>query len=110
MFGNKLSKIEKLTAKKKADALIPLTSDKDEAVQLAAIRGLGVCESDQAYNALVPLVHAASAAVRKAAILALAEMNRPSGRVHIEHQMRAEKDPQVLEAIQTALAKLKDTL
>ena len=108
MFGNKLSKIEKLTAKKNASALIPLTNSKMEDVRLAAIHGLGSCESDDAFNTLVPLVHDSSSSVRKAAILALADMNRPTGRVHIEHQMRAEKDSQVISAIQIALARLKD--
>lgn len=108
MFGNKLEKIEKLATKGKADALIALTSDKSEEVRLAAVRGLGRCDSDDAYNALVPLVHASNAAMRIAAINALADMKRPSGRVHIEHQMRLEKDEQALTAIQNALRKLKD--
>lgn len=105
MFGNKLSKVEKLTAKKNAAGLIPLTASKSEEIKLAAIRGLSACESDEAFNALVPLVHDASAAVRKTAVSALADMNRPAGRVHIEHQMKVEKDAQVLSAMQTALGK-----
>lgn len=108
MFGNKLSKVEKLAEKKKDAALIGLTTDKNEEVRMAAIRGLGQCDTDDAYNALVPLVHASDASSRRAAILALADMNRPSGRVHIEHQMRVEKDAQVLSAIQTALGSLKE--
>ena len=110
MFGNKLTKVEKLTAKKKTSALIPLTTDKNEEVRLAAVRGLGACEDDDAYNALVPLVHSSEAAMRKAAILALADMNRPSARGHIEHQLRVEKDAQVLAAIQNALSRIKDKL
>jgi len=108
MFGNKISKVEKLTAKKNAAGLIPLTANKNEEIKLAAIRGLGSCDSDEAFNTLVPLVHDASAAVRQTAITALADMNRPASRVHIEHQMRVEKDAQVLSAIQNALGKLKD--
>lgn len=110
MFGNKLAKVEKLTAKGKTDALIALTNDKSEEVRLAAVRGLGRCSDDNAYNALVPLVHAPEAAMRIASINALADMNRPSGRVHIEHQMRVEKDTQVLNAMQNALSRLKDKL
>jgi len=107
MFGNKLAKVEKLVAKGKADALIPLTADKSEEVRLAAVRGLGRCDDDNAFNALVPLVHASEASMRVAAISALADMGRPTGRVHIEHQMRVEKDSQVLTAMQNALSKLK---
>lgn len=108
LFGNKLAQIEKLTAKKNAAGLIPLTASKNEEIKLAAIRGLGFCDSDEAFNTLVPLVHDSISAVRKAAVLSLAEMNRPAGRVHIEHQMRVEKDEQVLAAMQTALGKIKD--
>ena len=108
MFGNKLTKIEKLTAKKNAAGLIPLTSNKSEEIKLAAIRGLGSCDSDEAFNTIVPLVHDSSAAVRKAAVSSLAQMGRPAGRVHIEHQMRVEKDDQVLSAMKLALASIKD--
>ena len=108
MFGNKLAKIEKLTAKKNAAGLIPLTANKNEEIRLAAIRGLGACDSDDAFNTLVPLVHDASAAVRKAAVSALAETGRPASRVHIEHQMHVEKDAQVIAAMQNALSRIKD--
>ena len=110
MFGNKVSKAEKLAAKKDASGLIALTKDKNEEVRLAAIRGLGACDSDAAFNTLVPLVHDVSTSVRKAAVQALAQMNRPAGRVHIEHQMRVEKDQQVLSAMHTALSSLKDKM
>ena len=110
MFGNKLAKVEKLISKGKADALISLTADKNEEVRLAAVRGLGRCDDDNAYNALVPLVHAPEASMRIASITALADMNRPSARVHIEHQMRVEKDTQVLNAMQNALSRLKDKM
>ncbi len=71
MFGNKLSKAEKLTAKKNAPGLIALTRDKSEEVKLAAIRGLGHFDSDEAFNTLVPLVHDASASVRQTALSSL---------------------------------------
>jgi len=110
MFGSKLSKAEKLTAKKNVPGLIALSNDKSEEVKLAAIRGLGHCDSDEAFNTLVPLVHDASASVRQTAVQALAQMNRPAGRVHIEHQMRVEKDNQVLSAMHTALSSLKEKM
>lgn len=108
MFGNKLARVEKLTAAKKTDKLIELTRDKSEEVRVAAVKGLGQCEDDAAYNALVPLVHASEASMRKAAVQALGDMGRVSGRVHIEHQMRVEKDAQVLAAMKQVLSTLAD--
>lgn len=108
MFGNKLKKIEKLTAKKQVSPLVALTGDKSEEVRLAAIRALGAIDDDASFNALVPLVHASDASARKAAAEALAALGRPAGRVHIEHQMRVEKDSQVLSAMQTALGRIKE--
>ena len=64
MFGNKMDKIAKLADKNDAVKLLGMLNDKDEKVVLAAIDALGRCNGDDAFNALVPLVHNASADVR----------------------------------------------
>ena len=37
-------------------------------------------------------------------------MNDPKARTYLEHQRAAEKDPDVLKAIEDALAKIKDRI
>lgn len=103
MFGNKLSKIEKMVAKNQAEKLMGLLNDKDETVVYAALDGLGKCTGDVAFNALVPLVHNANPTVRAHAARALGTMGLPKARTFLLHQRDAEKDPEVLKAISEAL-------
>lgn len=103
MFGNKLSKIDKMVEKNQAEKLEALLNDKDETVVFAAIDALGRCTGDVAFNALVPLVHSPNAQVRAHSISALGVMGIPKARTFLLHQRDAEKDPKVLEAIAAAL-------
>lgn len=106
MFGDKMGKIDKLVAKKKVEPLISLANDKQEDVRLAAIAGLGKCDVDEAYNALVPMLRESSPSVRIASAKALATLGRASARVHIDHQIAAEKDANVLAEMKKALSAL----
>ena len=65
MFGNKLEKIEKLAAKGDAAKIAEYVNDKHDDVRMAAIDALGKCQSDDAFNALVPLVHGGDRAARE---------------------------------------------
>ena len=106
MFGNKMDKIAKLADKNDALKLLGMLNDKDEKVVLAAIDALGRCNGDDAFNALVPLVHNASPDVRTHAVLALGKMGLPKARTFLLHQLEAEKSPEVHEAMDTALKEL----
>ena len=103
LFGNKLTKIDKMVEKNQAEKLHALLNDKDETVVLKAIEGLGKCTGDVAFNALVPLVHYDNAKIRAQAISALGVMGQPKSRAFLLHQREAEKDPAVLKAIDEAL-------
>ena len=106
MFGNKMDKIAKLADKNDAVKLLGMLNDKDEKVVLAAIDALGRCNGDDAFNALVPLVHNDNADVRTHAVLALGKMGLPKARTFLLHQLEAEKSPEVREAMDTALKEL----
>ena len=83
-----------------------MASDKKMDVRLAAIAGLGQVDVDEAYNALVPMLRENEPEVRIAAGKALATLGRPSARVHIEHQIHAEKDAKVAEELKKSLSVL----
>lgn len=106
MFGNKLNKIPKMVEKNQADKLSALLNDRDENVVLTAIDGLGQCTGDEAFNALVPLLHAANDKVRTHAVLALGKMGLPKARTHLLHLRDSEKDQPVLTAIAEALKQI----
>lgn len=106
MFGTSEDKISKMAEKKQSAKLAKLVEDKHPETRLAAIDALGRCGDDEAYNALVPLVHAPDVTTRVHAIRALAQTGNAHARVHIEHQAQTERDPQVLEAIKAALKAL----
>ena len=106
MFGNTVGKIEKLAQKGHYDKIVEHLNDKNAAVRLAAIDALGRCNGDDAFNALVPLVHNDNADVRTHAVLALGKMGLPKARTFLLHQLEAEKSPEVREAMDTALKEL----
>ena len=108
MFGNKLEKIEKLAAKGEAAKIAEYVNDKHDGVRMAAIDALGKCDGDDAFNALVPLVHGGDVEQRKHAALALGSMNVPRARAFLEHQRSLESDADVKKAIETALSEIKD--
>ena len=108
MFGNKLEKIEKLASKGDAAKIAEYVNDKHDDVRMAAIDALGKCQSDDAFNALVPLVHGGDVEQRKHAALALGNMNVPRARAFLEHQSTLESDADVKKAIETALSEIKD--
>ncbi len=106
MFDVTVEHVEKLAAKKNVEKLTKLVSNKNPAVRLAAIDGLGVCGTDDAYNALISLIRVEDADARAHAVRALGKAGKPSARAHLEHQMKTEKDPGVNKAISEALSVL----
>ena len=108
MFGNKLGKVSRAVEKGKASVLVELTHDKDEAVRLAAIDGLGKIKSNEGVNSLVSLLHDPSAEVRKHAALALGEIGDAHSKAHIAFAVEKETDPKTKEAMGQAIGKLKD--
>lgn len=108
MFGNKMSKVTHAIEKGKASALADLVHDKDEAVRLAAIDGLGKIKSNDGVNPLVNLLHDSSAAVRGHAAAALGEIGDTHSKAHIAFASEKETDPKAKEAMVQALGKLKD--
>jgi len=106
MFGSKVEKIPKMITKNQAEKLEKLLKDKDQEVVLAAIDALGQCTGDTAFNALVPLLTSTEASVRAHAASALGTMGLPKSRTFLLHQRAAEKDQQVLSAIEAALKKI----
>lgn len=107
IFGNKLNKVEKCVEKKKVAALINLSGEKDIAVSTAAIRGLGRCGGDEAYNALIPFLRDSKAEKRAAAANALGMLGRQTARVHLQHQLDVEKDQQAISELKKAMLVLQ---
>lgn len=107
MFGNSLSKVEKLIEKKKDAELAKLAESKDEEVCLAAIAGLGKVRGEASFNMLVTLLRSPEPKVRIAVANAMAEYADTKLRAHIEHLLKSEADPQVIAALHNALGKIK---
>ena len=110
MFGNNLSKVEKLIEKKKDAELAKLADSKDSAVRLAAIAGLGKVNGEASFNALVTLLRSQDPGIRVAVANAMAESGDPKLRAHIEHLLKNETDAKVIAALHAALGKIKDKL
>ena len=77
---SKLEKIEKYVAGHKEEKLVKLAQDRDQAVRLAAIAGLGKVGKDDGFNLLIT--------------------------AHLTHRLEHETDAEVAAAIKEAVAAL----
>ena len=107
MFGNNLAKVERCIKKRNVNALINLSGSKKTEVAIAAIRGLGRCASDEAYNALIPFLRDSNPEKRAAAAYALGLLRRPAAGVHLRHLLDTEKDAQVIAEAKKAMLALQ---
>ena len=108
LFGNKTKQVESAIAHKKADKLIALAKDKDEAVALAAVKGLGVVGGEDAINFLVTQLRHIKPEFRAAAATSLGEIGDPHAKAHISCVLKFEKDTATIQAMHAAMAKIAD--
>ena len=104
LFGNKTKQVESAIDHKKADKLIALAKDKDEAVALAAVKGLGVVGGEDAINFLVTQLRH----IKPAAATSLGEIGDPHAKAHISGVLKFEKDTATIQAMHAAMAKIAD--
>ena len=107
LFGNKLSKIASATSKGNGKYLMKLIKDKDQAVRLAAIDGLGEVKYTDAVGPLASFLYDPSVDVRVHCCEALAKIGDAHSKEHINNAIAREKDPKVQETMRKALLKLK---
>ncbi len=108
LFGNKTKQVESAIDHKKADKLIALAKDKDEAVALAAVKGLGVVGGEDAINFLVTQLRHIKPEFRAAAATSLSEIGDPHAKAHISGVLKFEKDTATIQAMHAAMAKIAD--
>ena len=108
LFGNKTKQVESAIDHKKADKLIALAKDKDEAVALAAVKGLGVVGGEDAINFLVTQLRHIKPEFRAAAATSLGEIGDPLAQAHISGVLKFEKDTATIQAMHAAMAKIAD--
>lgn len=108
IFGDKMKKVERATAKRKSAKLIELAKDKKADVSLAAIRGLGKAGGEEAVNFLVTQLRNIDPKFRAAAATSLGEIGDPHAKAHIHGALRYEKDESTVKAMHAALAKIAD--
>lgn len=102
----KLEKIEKYVQKGKEEALIKLVHDRDKAVRIAAISGLGKAGKNDSCNVLLTLMLDDDPEIRTASATALGVLGNPRARTLLLHHLGVEKDEQVIAAIKSAVGKL----
>jgi len=108
IFGSKTSKIANAVKKGKGAPLVALLNDKDEAIRLAAIDGLGEIRSGENLNPLINLLQDASAAVRAHSASAMAKIGDVHAKEHLARAIGNEKDAAARAAMQNAINALKD--
>lgn len=107
MFGNPLAKIEKLAQKGKSEKLAAFTRHKNKDVRLAAIRALGSCNDETAYNTLTGMIVDAETDERIAALEGLGRLGKDQSFSLISHYVNNEPDPRVKKAMQDAMTAIR---
>ncbi len=100
-------RLEKMIKRKHTCAILTLLNDRRESVRLDAVRALGFCSDDLAYHALLQLLRDPLASIRKAAALALSDMNHPDSAASIQRQISVEQDQPSIIVMHTALFRMK---
>lgn len=103
LFGSKLSKVEAWAKKGKFDKLIEALSDRDEAVQTAAIKGLSSIKNDDVVNNLISYMRNPNPVIRGHIIEALGNIGDSRAMEHIRHLANADEDASVREKAAEAL-------
>jgi len=108
-MGNNIEKINQLAQKGKAAKILPFLKSKDQPTRIAAIRGLGRCANDEeAYNNLTSMMSTTSDKEELIAIYdSLGELGKEQTFYHLSHYISKETDPQLLEAMRKAMAKIR---
>jgi HEAT repeat protein len=107
MFGgNTLEKIEKLGQKGKTGKILRYASSKKAEERAAAAAALGNAANDEAFNALLNLLHDSDAAVCISAAEGLKKMGRAAAVEHLRHAAAASDDEAVKAAFQDAAASI----
>ncbi len=103
-------RFEKMIERKHTYAILLMLNDRREAVRLEAVHALGFCRDDTAYQALNHLLRDPLSSVRKAAALALSNMNHPDSAESIQRQLSVEQDQPVIAVMNTALFRMKKNI
>ena len=111
MFGaSPIAKIEKYAKKGKSDKLAGYLKNKDVSVRIAAIKALGQCEDELAYNTLASLMTEGSAEERIAVFESLGKLGKSQSFSLFSHYVGSESDPRVKQARNDALVALRQKI
>ncbi|MDD5935464.1 MAG: HEAT repeat domain-containing protein [Clostridiales bacterium] len=102
-----ISKIEKLTEKRRADKIEKYLDDKDFSVVKAAIQALGKIQDETSVNLLSKLIEDDNPEVRKVAIVAFASGNTEYAKTFLQHLIVTEKLEEVKEVARTAVHNMR---
>ena len=103
---SKLEKIEKYVAGHKEEKLVKLAQDRDQAVRLAAIAGLGKVGKDDGFNLLSTLLSDGDPQLRAASTKARGELGNEHATAHLTHRLEHATEAEVAAAIKEAVAAL----
>ena len=107
MFGeNNLEKIEKLGQKGNSKKILPYASSKKADERAAAAAALGNTSTDEAFNALINMLHDSDTTVRINATGALKKMGRAAAVEHLRHTANNATDEALKAACTDAAASL----
>ncbi len=104
---SKLAKVQKDIEKNREADLLKMLHDKDKAVRLAVIEGLGKIGKDAACNTLITEIDDEDPEIRAAVATALGEIGDEHTATHLSYRNSRETEEKVLRAIHEALGKIK---
>ena len=107
MFGNPITKIEKLAAKGKNAKLVPYMESKKKEIRIAAVKAVDSDRCEEAYNKLTSMRYAADKEERLAVIEALGNSKHPGAATLLTQDVAKEKDEEIVAAMRAAIIKVR---
>lgn len=105
---SKLLKIEKCVQKGKEAELLKMLQDKDRAVRIAAIAGMGKIGKEDSRNALVSLLNDSDWEIRAESAKALGHIGDEHVVTHLRYLLSHETDERVKAEISHAISNLRE--
>ena len=105
-MGKHTVKINRLAEKKKTEKILKYMKDKDEETRIDAIRALGECGGEEAFNHLVMQLSSQISRERMEAAKALGKCGPDAAFYQLSHYADMETDASVKEAMKDAMGQI----
>ena len=106
IFGDKTKKIASYVKKGKSAKIVPLLTDRKQAIRLEAIKALGQIGDDNSVNNLILLLTDPDPVIRTQTAESMGDVGKDVCKTHLQSRVKVEQDQAVLDAIHHSIMRI----